>query len=488
MSRFFAGVFGMVLLLVAVPAFCDGPVLWQDPETGQLFGKPADGRVPVDPVKDLQIPVAAVGNLFEDMETGALYSKPGAGRNKLAVAPAGNSPVTTEAQSSQPEDYNTQAFVDAVKHVVGDEDAAKYPKVKLGAEAYIGYSYDYLRQSANSDKSKKNSFSLNRGYINLNADLTPEIKFRFTPDISRVSGITATSTSKTTIKPALPPGGSVTTTTTTTASNNTAGDYELRVKYLYAEFHDFLKIYPSLDVKLGQYQGAWLDHVEGLWTYRVQGTMLAEKEGFMNSADLGVNLQGKIPAGYGEWQANVNNGEGYHADEVNKYKSLQARLTINPLPNNDWTKGLEFTGFTFFGRKDRITSKDIYIAFLGYKLKDDLFVGGEYDWTHGPDSFVKSTKKDNNIKGGGYSLLAWYRMPFWKPIRLMGRYDHFDHDTQTANNTDTRYIYGVSYDLNKNVTFLLDDERTVGGGNKDGYTNTKVKDQNLLKVDVLVKF
>ena len=486
MARILAGVFGLVLLLAAVPAFCDGPVLWQDAETGQLFSKPADGRVPVDPVKDLQIPAAAASNLYED-ENGVIFSRPGAGRNKLAIAPAENVPVTTTAQSSQPGDYSGQAFADAVKNVIGEKESKTFPKVKIGAEAYIGYSYDYLRGSENSDKSKKNSFSLNRGYLNVNADLTPEIKFRFTPDISRVSGITSTSKTTTTVTPPIP-GETITTTTTTTSSNNTAGDYELRVKYLYAEFHDFLKVYPSLDVKLGQFQGAWLDHEEGLWTYRVQGTMLAEREGFMNSADLGVNFQGKIPAGYGEWQANVNNGEGYHADEVNKYKSLQARLTINPLPKNEWTKGLEFTGFTFFGRKDRITSKDIYIAFLGYKLGDDLFVGGEYDWTHGPDSFVKSTTKDNNVDGAGYSLLAWYRMPFWKPIRIMGRYDSFDHDVHTAHNTDTRYIYGISYDYTKYVTFLLDNERTIGGGNKEGYTSKAPADQNLLKADVLVRF
>ena len=459
MARILAGVFGLVLLLAAVPAFCDGPVLWQDSETGQLFSKPADGRVPVDPVKDLQIPAAAASNLYED-ENGVIFSKPGAGRSKLAVAPAENAPVTTTAQSSQPGDYSGQAFADAVKNIIGEKESKTFPKVKIGAEAYVGYSYDFDNEDLNSDGSHKNKFSLNRGYLNVNADLTPEIKFRFTPDISRIS-----------------------------SDDNNNGDYALRVKYLYAEFHDFLKFYPSLDVKLGQFQGAWLDHEEGLWTYRVQGTMLAEREGFMNSADLGVNLQGKIPAGYGEWQANVNNGEGYHADEVNKYKSVQARLTINPLPNNEWTKGLEVTGFTFFGRKDRITSKDIYIAFLGYKLKDDLFVGGEYLWTHGPDSLVTSTTAHHNIDGNGFSLLAWYRMPFWKPIRVMGRYDHYDHDTDSPNNTDTRYIYGVSYDLNKYVTFLLDNERTVGKAYKGGYASpTSVKDQNLLKVDVLVKF
>ena len=81
-----------------------------------------------------------------------------------------------------------------------------------------------------------------------------------------------------------------------------------------------------------------------------------------------------------------------------------------------------------------------------------------------------------------------------KPVRLMARYDNYDHDTTTPDNTVTRYIYGVSYDVSKNVTLLLDNERTVAYAYKTakiktgGYTNAAVLDQNLLKVDVLVKF
>ena len=54
MSRFaLSAVFAVLTILWAVPAFCEGPVLWQDSETGQLYAKPADGRVPVDAEKDL---------------------------------------------------------------------------------------------------------------------------------------------------------------------------------------------------------------------------------------------------------------------------------------------------------------------------------------------------------------------------------------------------------------------------------------------------
>ncbi len=57
--------------------------------------------------------------------------------------------------------------------------------------------------------------------------------------------------------------------------------------------------------------------------------------------------------------------------------------------------------------------------------------------------------------------LAWARMPFLKPLRILGRYDRFDHDDDVAYSTIHRWYYGVSYDVSKNVMFVLDDERTI---------------------------
>ena len=87
---------------------------------------------------------------------------------------------------------------------------------------------------------------------------------------------------------------------------------------------------------------------------------------------------------------------------------------------------------------------------------------------------------------------TWYPA---KRINVAARYTYrfhkydYDHDLDSPDNTVARYIYGVSYDLNKYVTFLLDGERTVGKAYRGGYAAaTSVKDQNLLKLDVLVKF
>ncbi|MGA2193572.1 MAG: hypothetical protein ABSG42_09395, partial [Nitrospirota bacterium] len=296
---------------------------------------------------------------------------------------------------------------------------------------------------------------------------------------------------------------------TTTSSAPNAGDWELRLKYAYVDFHNFLGIYPSLGIRMGQLQTAWLDYEESLWEYRVIDKMMIEDEGFITSADLGVSTRGAIPGNFGTWQADVINGNGYHADVTNKYKAVDARLSITPLPFSPFTKGLSFTGWGYVGRSTRQTEMDRYVAFASYKYEDDFFVGGEYDWTLGSDSYVSSASvpaTQRNIWGSGYSLMAWSRMPFLKPLRILGRYDKFNHDEdpiaattvataalRNSENSDivTRYIYGVSYDVNKYVMFVLDNERTetkyssflnpVTGGKA-------VPNQNLVKVDLQVAF
>ncbi len=441
--------FGLLLLFGAATGFCAD--LYEDAATGQLFTKPGDGRTLVS------VPTEKMGTLYEDKDSGAVYTRPGGNRqpvgpaSPMASAAGTKTPVETEQPAA---DYSTQAFTEAVRHVVSDDEATTYPKVKLGTLFYGEYLYDFNKQVLNADGSKgaRNLFQLNRGYINLRAELTPEIKVRVTPDISRDS----------------------------------TGDYKLRLKFGYVDFHDFLAAYPSLEAKLGQFETAWLDYEEGLWQYRMQGTMLIEREGFINSADLGASFKGKLPQGFGDWQTDVINGEGYHKDETNKYKSVQARLTLTPLQFSPYTKGLNLTGWCELGRENLQRNMDRIIAFAGYKYEDDLFLGFEYDWTHGKDKFASASRGINNTKGAGYSAMAWYRMPFLAPLRVMGRYDHFNHneDALASASTVNRYIYGASYDLGKSVTFLLDNEHTLAGSG----INASEPNENLLKVDVQWKF
>ena len=53
-----ATIFAAILLSISASGWCDSPVLYQDPDTGQVFTKPAEGRVPVDLSTLSQAPAA----------------------------------------------------------------------------------------------------------------------------------------------------------------------------------------------------------------------------------------------------------------------------------------------------------------------------------------------------------------------------------------------------------------------------------------------
>lgn len=425
MKKYLSAAFlAAILLSISVPGWCETPTLWQDPTTGQVFTKPAEGRVPVDLSTLTQAPEAQAA----------------------PAAPAG--------------DYSSQAFKDAVTNAVGEKEAKTFPKIKIGGLMYGEYYYNLDKENPindNGHKDARNQFNLNRGYLNVFADLTPEIGVRITSDLSRVNA----------------PG------------DNNNGDFAFRLKYYYVDFHKFLAAYPGMEIKLGQFQTPWLDYEEGLWEYRVVDNMLIEKEGYINAGDLGADFRGPLPKGYGSWQVSVDNGEGYHGDETNKYKAVEARLTIQPIPQVDALKDLQFSGYAKVSKQDYLHDNDRYIAFAGYKYHDDFFLAGEYDWTRGTDPMKLAYPGVNNIEGHGFSTMAWARMPFLKPLRVMGRYDQFRHDDHVAGTTVNRWIYGVSYDVNKNVMFVVDNDRTITGAALKAKGDL---DNNLMKVDMQVQF
>jgi len=430
---FSAAIFAAILLSISASAWCDSPVLYQDPETGQVFTKPAEGRVPVD-------------------------------LSTLTQAPAAQAAPAPEAAAAPAGDYSSQAFKDAVTNAIGEKESNTFPKVKIGGLFYGEYYYDFEKHNTTADPTPTNAahrdprdaFTLNRGYINVLADMSPEISARATSDITRDS----------------------------------SGNWEYRLKYGYLDFHNFLGFYPSLEVKMGQAQTAFLDYEENLWEYRVIDPMIMDKEGFMQSADLGVFLKGKIPAGYGDYQVDVINGEGYHAAEANKYKSVEGRLTVTPIPQWDMTKGLQFTAFVNEGKKDYEHKMDRYVGFIGYKYQNDIFLGCEYDITRGTDPYITTTALglpagQFNAHGHGISGLAWVRIPFLQPVRILGRFDKFDHNDKTTDSTLHRWYYGASYDVSKNVMFVLDDETT----DLDNHLIAAgLKKENLMKVDVQWSF
>ena len=128
----------------------------------------------------------------------------------------------------------------------------EYPIIRIGMVSYLQYAAEVENRDG------LNSFDVTRAYININAQLANRVRFRFTPDIRRIT------------------------------DGSLAGSLTVRVKYAFAQL-DTLGRSGSW-ARFGLQQTPWLDFEEGVNRYRVQGQMFSERDGLIpGSADFGVS-------------------------------------------------------------------------------------------------------------------------------------------------------------------------------------------------------
>jgi hypothetical protein len=274
-----------------------------------------------------------------------------------------------------------------------------YPIVRLGVLSYVQYD-DELKNRDNF-----NAFDVTRAYLNVNGQLSTHVRFRFTPDVRRAT------------------------------DGSLSGTLVLRVKYAFVEFDD-VKAARSW-VRFGAHQTPWLDFEEGIDRYRVQGTMFAEREGLIpGSSDFGVGYF--TPLGkHVDIQTGVYNGEGYAQTDLNKYKSVQGRLTVRPFAGNGIANGLRLSGFYNAGW---------YAANRPRRLG---IVMGSFEHPHlvATLQYLAATENPNGARDvdrrGSSGFIELRQGPSgWAAL---ARVDQLDPDRVIAGNSQRRVIAGAAY-------------------------------------------
>jgi len=161
------------------------------------------------------------------------------------------------------------------------------------------------------------AFNVTRAYVNVTGQLNHLFAFRITPDIVRETGN----------------GSSI------------AGSETLRLKYGYVQMNLDDWLWRGTFARAGMIQTPYVDFEETVYRYRFQGTVFAEREGFMVSSDFGAAIRTLTPGGYGEIMAGVYNGEGYQRADPNNQKAIEIRGTLRPFPSGNLPRGLRVTGF-----------------------------------------------------------------------------------------------------------------------------------------------
>jgi len=253
--------------------------------------------------------------------------------------------------------------------------------IKVGGTLFGDYSYT-------ANDVRPSSFQITRAYINITGTVTPLISFRITPDVARENGANSSQT--------------------------------FRLKYAYGQVNLDPWATKGSWVRAGMQQTPYLDFVEQTYRYRFQGTLFAEREGFVTSSDNGVSVHYNFPGEHGDAHAGYYNGEGYTKAETNDEKAVQIRGTFKAM------KGLRLTGFAVLDHASADKPRERYIA---NALFEHPRVNAGLDYL---------TARDQTTTRG---WSAWATPKFGKGFEALLRYDTLS----PADGRKTRDIAGVAY-------------------------------------------
>jgi len=306
--------------------------------------------------------------------------------------------------------------VAGVGSVVAQGTPPPTPTVTVGGVVYAQYLYQ-IKDTAN----HLNTFDITRSYINVIGKWPSGLATRVTADIYR----------------------------------NTDNSLAFRLKYAYAAFTPEGS---ALTFKLGEIHTPWLDWEEALWDYRMQGQMAMERGGYLSSSDFGAGIDGNWKKDFVNMQVGIYNGENYNRGTGDQRKDAMGRVSVRVLETDDPSRvgGLRLTGYAHVGKPTGGGIRDRWIGMASYKSK--LFtLAGEYgrtkDRLDAPPA--PATPQLNDIDGEVLSFFGVLHIPNSKAA-LIGRVDVTDPDKDVANNKQTRFIGGASYQLTTALRLLAD--------------------------------
>lgn len=328
------------------------------------------------------------------------------------------------------------------------------PSVKLGATLFADYTYTSSPESTDADGRAfhPQAFNVTRSYLNITGNLSRSIAFRFTPDIARETG----------------------------SGSSLNGSLVFRIKYAYVQANLDQWMAPGTWARLGVQQTPIVDFQETVYRYRFQGTVFAEREGYLSSSDAGASFHYSLPGNYGEIHAGVFNGETYRKAEVNDQKALQLRGTVRPFAKRSPVlRGLRVTGFYDADHYVRTAERRRAIVGATY---EHAHVNAGYDYLRASDQTSVSAAQAN---ASGSSFWATPRAGNgWEGLF---RVDRLTPNRAFPDQTRTRTIVGAAYwvPLSSGVSsaFLLDYDRLVSSGSPQ-----KVPTDRRIAIHALVSF
>jgi hypothetical protein len=184
--------------------------------------------------------------------------------------------------------------------------------------------------------------------------------------------------------------------------------------------------------RLGIQQTPWVDFEEGIYRYRFQGTVFAERIPLpttMTSSDAGASFHYNVPSNYGDFHVGVYNGENYQKVEVNNQKALEFRGTVRPFATSlPVLRGLR-AHLVYYN--DHYAGNDERTRAMGNVTFEHQYLNAGFDYLSAKDQTLATAA---DVPSHGYSIWATPRKPFdtgasWEALL---RYDRWTPNTSTS--------------------------------------------------------
>ncbi|MBS1551036.1 MAG: hypothetical protein JST15_03075 [Bacteroidetes bacterium] len=340
----------------------------------------------------------------------------------------------------------------------------------------------------------KNTFYIDRAYIDLKAVLTPQIKARLTPDFYSFTD-----------------GGGKT-------------QYAYQIKFAYADYTPFsIENGTSLTFTLGVNSNQWVPNMDKYWGYRFVSktltdypwvtsavksgnTVLKTTSTYFSTADLGLTAKLTLPEKYADLYIAIVNGNGFrNLSFDNRFKDVQITSFIYPLSKYladktekykkegklrlDGISDLTLGGFVYLGKLDkgenytgaqykRNRFGGMISAKYNFKKAGFIKLGGEFSVQNNEDPVSDITDASRTTDARGISAFMEFNPPVEslnEKLSLTARYDVFDPNTandalvsakgfNSSNDQQSLLILGLFYRPAKVLGFGLSYQMTKFDG------------------------
>ena len=271
-----------------------------------------------------------------------------------------------------------------------------YPSVTFGVMSFIEYSASLHEQDG------FNAFDVTRGYLNIRAQLSDRVQFRFTPDV----------------RP------------TTDASL----DRNLALRLEYASLDVVVK--DGVQAMFGLHEMPWLTFEQSVNRYRVLGPFFAERLGLIpGPTDLGASV--RATNGRTDVHVGVYNGEGYGRAERDQYKSIDGRATFRPFDADRLRGNVTISGFYQYGWYARDRPRNVAIVMGTYENTNILATAQYLSATDNPFVAVDIDRRGLSLFGEGRQGPTG-----WAGIAGI---DFVDVDASSDGDAQRRLIFGGAH-------------------------------------------